>query len=100
MSLGGYPLGAGNDPRAPYNQKENPEVEIEVCVSITLHKTFKLKVSDYTIVDEGKDEDGDYFCERDFSSCNLYEAAQEQLDLSNPSEENGWTEDEFEVIKE
>lgn len=100
MSLGGYPLGAENDPRAPYNEKENPEIEIKVCVSITLHKSFKIKVKDYNILAEGKDEDGDYFCDRDFSSCNLYEAARNQLDLSTPSEANGWTEDEFEVIEE
>lgn len=99
LSLGDYPLGARDDPNAPYNEVDNPEVEIEVCVSITLHKTFKLKVKDYTIIAEGKDEDG-YFCDRDFSDCDLCEAARNQLDLSAPSEANGWTEDEFEVVKE
>lgn len=95
-----YPLGAKYDPKAPWNQKENPEVEIEVCVSVTYHKTFKIKVNDYIITEEGKDEDGDYFCSRDFSNCNLVSAVQNQVDLSNISERNGWTEDEFEVILE
>jgi hypothetical protein len=77
---------------------ENPPKEIDVCVSVTLHKTFKLKVNDYTIIDEYVDEDGRYCCEEDYSTCDLYSAAREQLDIDNPSEKNGWTEDEFEVI--
>ena len=97
-STGGYPMGAENDPNAPYNQEENPEVEVEVTVSVTYHKTFKIKVKDYEIVDEGEDEDGNYFCERDFSNCNLYDAAERQLDLHGASEETGWTQDEFEII--
>ena len=31
-NLGDYPLGAKNDPRAPYNETENPEVEVELYV--------------------------------------------------------------------
>ena len=38
-----YPLGADN-PDAPWNQKENPEREIEVTVSVTLSKTIKVTV--------------------------------------------------------
>lgn len=30
-SLGGYPLGAANDPRAPYNQPDPVEVECPDC---------------------------------------------------------------------
>lgn len=100
MSSGGYPMGAENDPRAPWNREDNPYEEIDVTVSITLHKSFKIKVNDYDITDEGVDDDGNYFCDKDFSTCNLYEAAKNQLDLSDISEENGWTEDEFEVIKD
>ena len=49
-----YPLGADN-PDASWNQEENPEREIEVTVSVTLSKTIKVKVSDYDIIDSGKD---------------------------------------------
>jgi len=78
--------------------ENNTPREIDVCVSITLHKTFKLNVDDYKIIDEWVDEDGQYNADIDYSTCDLYGAARQQLDLSNPSEENGWTEDEFEVI--
>lgn len=96
MSTGDYPLGAANDPRAPYNEVENPEVEIDVVVTTVWHKTFKIKVRDYTITDKYKDEDGQTCIERDFSTCNLYEAVANQIDLPHPV--NGWTEDEFEVV--
>lgn len=43
-SLGGYPLGAADDPRAPYNQKEPKDIEVEVTVSVTYSKTFKIVV--------------------------------------------------------
>lgn len=98
MNTGGYPLGAKDDPNAPYNQVPLSEEEVEVCVSVTYHKTFKIKVTDYTIIEEGRDEDGDYYKDVDFSSCDLYKAVHEQIDLSNISENSGWTEDEFEVI--
>ena len=52
-----YPLGADTKD-APWNQSEPPEEEIEVLVSITLSKSVKIKVKDYIVVDEGKDEDG------------------------------------------
>lgn len=42
-----YPLGADTKD-APWNQVDNPEREIEVTVSVTLSKTVKIKVSDYT----------------------------------------------------
>lgn len=43
-SLGGYPLGAANDPRAPYNQKEPEKVKVKVTVSVTYHKDFTVEV--------------------------------------------------------
>ena len=104
MNLGDYPLGAKDDPRAPYNEKTLPEKEIEVLVSITLSKSFKIKVSDYSIIDD----------ELDFSNTNLKEAVEEQIVLPNeahklvvpfyPSDAvakhnlEGWNVDEFEVI--
>lgn len=68
---GYYPLGAEHDPNAPWNQVDNPEREIEVTVSVTLSKTVKIKVSDYSITDSGKDEDGEYFEDIDYSKCDL-----------------------------
>ena len=78
---GYYPPGAEHDPNAPWNQVDNPEREIEVTVSITLSKTVKIKVSDYTITDSGKDEDGDYFEDIDYSDCDLKGAVEEQIYL-------------------
>ena len=96
LNSGDYPLGAAYDPRAPYNETENPEVEVTVCVSVTYHKTFKLKVKDYEILDEFVNEDGQYVCTRDFSNCDLYDAFDRQI--GPPKIDSSWTEDEFEVI--
>ena len=75
-----YPCGT-DGPNAPWNQADNPEREIEVTVSVTLSKTVKIKVSDYEITDSGKDEDGEYFEDIDYSNCNLKEAVKEQVIL-------------------
>lgn len=48
-SLGGYPLGAANDSRAPYNQKDPEKIKVKVTVSVTYHKDFEVEVEkDYT----------------------------------------------------
>ena len=104
MSTGGYPLGAQYDSRAPYNEKPLPEEEVEVLVSITLSKSFKIKVSDYSVVN-GK---------LDLSDTDLKSAVEEQIVLPNeayklvipfyPSDAvarhdlKDWNVDEFEVI--
>lgn len=75
-----YPCGT-DEPNAPWNQADNPEREIEVTVSVTLSKTVKIKVSDYEITDSGKDEDGEYFEDIDYSNCNLKGAVEEQIVL-------------------
>lgn len=75
-----YPCGT-DEPNAPWNQADNPEREIEVTVSVTLSKTVKIKVSDYEINDSGKDEDGEYFEDIDYSNCNLKDAVEEQVIL-------------------
>ena len=75
-----YPLGADTKD-APWNQIDNPEREIEVTVSVTLSKTVKIKVSDYEITDSGKDEDGNYFEDIDYSDCDLKEVVEEQVYL-------------------
>lgn len=107
-----YPPGAANDPRAPYNQKENPEVEVEVTVSITLSKTVKVLVTDYELI-EDVDEDGAYVV-KDFTDTNFLAAVEEQVILpqdaslyvdvgSNIKAANdlsGWHVDEMECIRE
>ena len=75
-----YPIGA-DTPDAPWNQVENPEREVEVTISITLSKTVKIKVKDYEIVDSGKDEDGEYFEDIDYSNCDLKSAVEERIVL-------------------
>ena len=45
-SLGGYPLGAENDPRAPYNEKPKKKVEVDVTVSVTYSKTLKVVIEE------------------------------------------------------
>lgn len=110
-----YPLGADN-PDAPWNQEENPEREIEVTVSVTLSKTIKVKVSDYDIINSGKDEDGEYFEEVDYSNCDLKSAVEGQIVLPQKAWDyiapktnedvkaifdlKGWNVDDFEVIGE
>ena len=74
-----YPMGSDTKD-APWNQKELPEKEIEVTVSITLSKTVKIKVSDYTIY-SNEDENGKCFDEIDYSDCNLKEAVEKQVYL-------------------
>lgn len=113
-NLGDYPVGAQNDSAAPWNQEENPEVEIDVTVSVTLSKTVKVKVTDYDVVDSGVDEDGNYYCDLDFSGTNLQAAVEEQIilpqdaslyvdvgtNLKAANDLSGWHVDEIECIKE
>ena len=105
-----YPPGADTKD-APWNQEELPEREIEVTVSVTLSKTVKIKVSDYTITDSGKDEDGEYFEDVDYSDCNLKKAVKEQITLPQNAynkvmnrqaynDLKGWNVDELEVVLE
>ena len=103
-----YPCGT-DGPNAPWNQVDNPEREIEVTVSVTLSKTVKIKVSDYEITDSGKDEDGEYFEDIDYSNCDLKGAVEEQIVLpqsahtyvkSNPKvheDLSNWCVDDLEV---
>lgn len=110
-----YPCGVDN-PNAPWNQAGNPERKIEVTVSVTLSKTVRIKVSDYEITDSGRDEDGEYFEDIDYSNCDLKGAVKEQIVLpqkawdyiapKSKKEVNaifdlkGWNVDDFEVIEE
>lgn len=106
-----YPMGA-DTPDAPWNQVDSPEREVEVLVSITLSKTFKVKVSDYTITDSGKDEDDNYFEDIDYSECDLKSAVESQIVLPHEAykyvtssgnksvkeELKDWNVDDFEVL--
>ena len=112
-----YPLMPQSEwDNAPWNQKENPEREIEVTVSVTLSKTIKVKVSDYDIINSGKDEDGEYFEDIDYSNCDLKGAVEKQIVLPQKAWDyiapktnedvkaifdlKGWNVDDFEVIGE
>ena len=104
-----YPCGT-DEPNAPWNQVDNPEREIDVTVSVTLSKTVKIKVSDYEITDSGRDDDGEYFEDIDYSNCDLKGAIEEQIVLpqsahmyvkSNPKvreDLSNWCVDDLEVI--
>lgn len=105
-----YPLGADTKD-APWNEIEVPEEEIEVTVSVTLSKTVKIKVTDYT-VESGTDEEGEHFKDIDYSSCNLKKAVEEQITLPQNAytriikkgklyeDLKGWNVDDMEVILE
>lgn len=106
-----YPIGSDTID-APWNQIENPEREVEVTISITLSKTVKIKVSDYKIIDSGKDEDGEYFEDIDYSNCDLKNAVKEQITLPHKAytriikkgklyeDLKDWNVDDFEIILE
>lgn len=80
MSLGGYPLGADQDTRAPWKEKD---VFVDATVSITYHKTIRVKLNEH------------------YDTPDLYNAAQDEVyDDIKALSDNGWYEDEFEVIKE
>ena len=85
---GYYPAGAEFDPRAPWNEIELPPKEVEVTVSVTISKTMKVPVRDYTIDEEGN---------IDFSDCDLKKAVEENVRLPNTK---GWDLDNFEVVME
>lgn len=70
------PMSQSEWDKAPWNQEDLPEEEIEVTVSITLSKNVKIKVDDYI-----KYEDGDI----DYSTCNFKDAVENQIYLPNES---------------
>ena len=104
-----YPMGADTKD-APWNQEDNPEKEVEVTVSITLSKTVKIKVSDYTVLDSDKDENGEYFENIDYSDCDLRSEVERQIILPQNAYKliktkaredlEGWDVDDFEAFVE
>ena len=90
-TISNYPPMSQSDwDRAPWNEKIVPDKEIEVTVSVTLSRTVKITVNDYTIDEEG-------YC--DFSECDLHKAVKEQIKLPQQLCKD-WTVDEFEIIEE
>ena len=97
--------------------------EIEVTVSLTLSKTLKVTVDDYT-VEEDIDEEGNRYSTINASESNLKEAVETQVSLPHEisrmtksigtvrdwkfsktfkqalEEADNWTVDDFEVIQE
>lgn len=83
------PIGTEYDPRAPWNQEDQPDQEIEVTVSVTLSKTVKVKVNDYILW--GVDEDGNP--DADYSMCDLKSAVEKQIYL--PQEAGDYIQEGF-----
>lgn len=51
-SSGGYPPGAENDPRAPYNEKPKEKIKVKAFVSVTYSKVIEVEVEEgYNEVD-------------------------------------------------
>lgn len=85
-SDGGYPLGADQDPKAPWKEKPVNNIEIPVVVSITLHKYMNVSVPE-----NYKELEYNY----------LNEAAYEKLKrFIYKVKEDNWIEDEFETIED
>lgn len=79
-SSGGYPLGADYDRNAPWKEKD---AYVDATVSITYHKTVRVKLNEH------------------YDTPDLNDAVQNEVwdDLKRLSD-NGWYEDEFEVVEE
>ena len=94
---GYYPAGAEYDPNAPWNQIDPEPQEVEVTISMTISKTVKVKVTDYTC-EEDWDEEGYHGINYDFSDCNLEQAVKDQIILPTDTKEFcDWNEDDFVV---
>lgn len=92
IESGYYPLGAENDSNAPYNEEEQKDREIDI--EIVLSKKTKINVNDYKIMERGKDEDGRYYEDIDYSECDLKNAVENQLSLS----EKGYILEDVQII--
>lgn len=53
-----YPVGSDND-RAPWNEKKNKEVKVDVVVAETLSKVVTISTDDYSIESVFNDEEPD-----------------------------------------
>jgi len=59
MSIGYYPAGAENDPRAPWNETDPEPVPCEVDYSCTLRRTATVETSNYIPGSVEKEWDGE-----------------------------------------
>lgn len=99
IESGYYPPGAEFDTNAPYNQIDNPEKKIKVTISMTLSKTVEVSVTDYDVVANDIDDEGEPFEDIDYSNCDLKSAVKDQITLPNEVID-GWDIDDFECIME
>ena len=70
IESGYYPPGAEFDPNAPYNQRDPDEIEVNVCISQTLHKSTTISTTDYVAEeweDYERDDDGGFVTTREVS---------------------------------
>ena len=59
IESGYYPPGAEFDPRAPYNEVENDEIDFDITCTQVLSKTVSVTTTNYVReVDEERDEEG------------------------------------------
>ena len=123
--IGDYPPGAANDPNAPYNQKEQEPVDIDVCVSCTLSKSTTIEgnpeVDDLKDIYEQQEytipellDEFDWILRKEIAETkatikslddnmsNAKNALESNISHYNNLLESikGWTADELEVIKE
>lgn len=70
---GYYPMGAENDPRAPWNEHEPDEVVRDIDYSCTMHRVAPVATTEYTPGEVEKDEEGFTFRgEDDFSDTDWF----------------------------
>lgn len=115
MNNSNYPLGAEYDSSAPYNQKEKEFMPLDITISITLSKTFRVKTNDYEDI-----ELSDGSKSVSFDNCDVKSLAEDietpfditstvkntilkygsKAEIAALKEADGWTLDEYEVINE
>lgn len=110
-----YPPGAANDSSAPYNQKEKESMPLDITISITLSKTFRVETNDYEDIELSDGSKSVSFDNCDVQS--LAENIETPFDIASIvkntvlkygsnseikalKEADGWSLDEYEVINE
>ncbi len=90
-SLGGYPLGAQYDKRAPYNQPEPKKVKVNVCISVTYSKSVDV------IVDENYTNEDLRDAVEDMGILPNYILQECQNELIADLEENNWLTKQYDL---
>lgn len=118
---GNYPvMSQSEEDKAPFNEDINKPKEVEVTVSITLSKTFKIEMSNYYTETE-IDEDNNSNTYYTYSDTDLKQAVRDQITLPDEAFEKlhhavylsedcnaqhsiedlkDWNTDDFEVVLE